>query len=203
MPVLRARLLPVLTGIAALAGLIALEPGPPPVAATPVPVAAAAPAPAPAAAVTPQPQHGAGPAIAAAPTPPMPAPEPPSPGKPSPPPVPPAKPVPSAPGTDPCGAINGIPASQACSGVGKNQTANDTCQSASFHDCSTPMTGQAQGTWQKDQNSQAQAQQDFHAVPRDQSAAAGTAQLCHSSSGMRERLNDTQVIVPPSTWWAC
>ncbi|MEE1799058.1 hypothetical protein PUR57_10300 [Streptomyces sp. JV176] len=203
MRVLCARLLPALAlaGIVAVAGLVALGPGLSPVAAS-TPAPAVAPA-AFASVATPQPQHGAGPAALAAPTPPMPAPEPPSPGKPSPPAVPSAKPVPEAPGTDPCGAINGIPASESCKGVGKNQAANDKCQSESFHDCNKPMTGKAQGAWQESQSAHTQAQQDFHAVPRDQSPAAGAAELCHSSSGMRERLTDADVIVPPSTWWSC
>ncbi|MEV0036137.1 hypothetical protein [Streptomyces sp. NPDC050804] len=183
MRVLCARLLPALAGVAAVAGLVALGPGPSPAAASPAPATAAT--------------------AALAPTPPVPTPPAPAPGKPSPPAVPAGKPVPAPPGTDPCESINGIPASNACSGVGKNHSANDKCQVENFHNCNKPITGQAQGTWQKDQNTHAQTQQDFHAVRRDQSVASGTAELCHSSSGMRDRLTDAHVIVPPSDWWAC
>lgn len=140
-----------------------------------------------------------------APTAPMPKPQPPAPGKPSAPAVPPAKnPVPAPPpGSDPCESINGIPASTSCSGVSQNQAANDKCQVESFHDCAVPITGAARESWQQDQDAHAQARDEFHGVERQQSAESGRQELCHSSSGMRDRLTDSQVIVPPSEWWAC
>ncbi|MEV8390602.1 MULTISPECIES: hypothetical protein [unclassified Streptomyces] len=189
MRVLYARLLPVLAVFAAVAGLVTLGFGQPSAAAS--------------SSAVPQP-YGAEVRAAAAPTPPVPTPEAPSPGKPSPPPVPSTNPVPAPPpSADPCQSVNGIPASTACSGVGKNQAANDKCQVENFHNCARPITGPAQETWQQNQNAHAQAQQEFHAVRRDQSATSGTAELCHSSSGMRDRLTDSNVIVPPSEWWAC
>ncbi|MER8072156.1 hypothetical protein ABTZ59_28070 [Streptomyces sp. NPDC094034] len=188
MRVLYARLLTVLAMFAAVAGLVALGFGQP---------SAAAPGPA-----VPQPHHPVVRTNAA--TPPVPTPSAPAPGTPSPPPIPSTNPVPAPPpGTDPCKSINGIPASTACSGVAQNQAANDKCQVENFHNCAQPITGQARETWQQNQNAQAQAQREFHAVQREQSAASGTAELCRSSSGMRDRLTDSNVIVPPSEWWAC
>ncbi|MFI5619736.1 hypothetical protein [Streptomyces sp. NPDC051567] len=188
MRVLYARLLPVLAVFAAVAGLVALGSGQPSSAASSA-----------ASSVS----YGAR-VHAATATPPVPTPQAPAPGKPSPPPVPSKNPVPvPPPSADPCQSVNGIPASGACSGVAQNQAANDKCQVESFHNCARPITGQAQETWQQNQDAHAQARQEFHAVQRDQSAASGTAELCRSSAGMRDRLSDSNVIVPPSQWWAC
>ncbi|WDN54967.1 hypothetical protein [Streptomyces clavuligerus] len=87
--------------------------------------------------------------------------------------------------------------------MAKNQTANDKCQVENFHNCNRPITGQAQDTWQTDQDGYTRIQQDFHDVRRDHSAKEGTSELCQSSSGMRERLSSADVIVPPSDWWTC
>jgi hypothetical protein len=131
--------------------------------------------------------------------------DPPSPGEPSPPGIPEGKPVPSPPGTDPCakGGSGGIPSSTACSGVADNQTDNDECQVENFHSCADPISGKAQDTWQQDQQAQAERQQHFHDVQRHSSAQQGVDGLCAASSGMRDRLSPSDVIVPPSAWWAC
>ncbi|KIF76855.1 hypothetical protein QR77_29390 [Streptomyces sp. 150FB] len=191
MRVLYARLLPVLAVFAAVAGLVALSFGQPSAAS--------------ASGSAVREPYGAGiRAETATYTPPVPTPQAPAPGKPSPPAVPSKNPLPvPPPSADPCQSVNGIPASTACSGVAQNQAANDKCQVENFHNCAKPITGPAQETWQQNQNGHAQAQQDFHAVQRDQSAAGGAAELCGSSSGMRDRLSDSDVIVPPSEWWAC
>ncbi|MEU7644490.1 hypothetical protein [Streptomyces huasconensis] len=133
------------------------------------------------------------------------APPPPAAPKPEPPEVDKKSPVPSPPGTDPCSSegINGIPSSEACKGVGKNQQANDKCQVESFHSCSRPITGEAQDAWKSDQDDYVQDQTDFGNVSRSTPPEAGTAQQCGVTSGMRDRLSDDQVIVPPSSWWAC
>ncbi|MFF5531504.1 hypothetical protein ACFY71_03340 [Streptomyces cinerochromogenes] len=133
------------------------------------------------------------------------APPPADPGQPKPPSISSGSPVPSPPGTNPCASagINGIPASEQCGAIAKNQAANDKCQVEKFHECSRPISGEAQDKWQKDQDTYHQKHESFDAVTRSAAPEAGVEQQCHVNSGMRDRLTDDQVIVPQSSWWAC